>query len=166
MKTRALLLSITVFLAACATNGELRTVNDPFKGTVRGFALYLDPGHYTAVDMAQVKGELTLGVLVVQRGVADYAAKPGDKAQFRVGDKLMTLHNIDEAKPVANATRYQMFTQWVVHFKLTPAEAAAFAAAPLTDVLVSIGDLSFQMRLDEAQAAKFRENMVVLTAAR
>ena len=166
MKTRALLCTLSLFLAACATNGELRTVNDPFKGTVRGFALYLDPGHYTAVDMSQVKGELTMGVLVVQRGVAHYTAQPGDKAQFRVGDKLMTLRNVDEARPVANATPYQMFTQWLVHFKLTPEQAAAFAAAPLTDVLVSIGDLSFQMRLDEAQATKFRENMVVLTAAR
>jgi hypothetical protein len=163
MNARTLLLSASLLLAACAAEGEIRTANDPFKGPVRGFALYLDPGHYTAVDLIQSREGLTLGVLVVQRGVSDAVGKPGEKAQCRVGNQVLTLTHEEQANPVANVGAQGAFTQWQVHFKLTPAEADILAAAPLTDVQVTIAEQSFPLHLDAAQSARFHQNIVVMT---
>ena len=77
-------------LAGCATNGEIATTHDPFKGDQCGFALYLDSGRYTADGMSEAAG---------------------DRGQFLVGGEKLELVSVNAAKPVANATDVDVFTQ-------------------------------------------------------
>lgn len=158
----ALFFSLPV-LAGCGRNGEIRVVNDPFTGPQRGFALYLDMGHYTAIGVSEVKGEYTLEALVVQRGVADLIGQAGDLGEFIVGGEKLEFHSATESMPVANATRYQAFTQWKVLFKLTRDEAAQFAKGPLTAFKVAVGKQHFQVGLEPADAAKFQQNLAIMT---
>lgn len=158
--------AVVALLGGCSgSNGQIVTTTDPFKGPQRGFALYLDSGHYTAVDMIEEKGELTMGVLVVQRGVSELRGKAGDKGSFKLGEQTMTLDSISDVKPVANAGPDGIFTQWLPHFKLTREQAAAFAAAPLTAVQVAIGGETYSLRLAPSQSEKLRSNMAVMTNA-
>jgi hypothetical protein len=62
---------VALLLGCGAGNGEIRVTNDPFTGPQRGFALYLDMGHFTAVGVAEAQGKFALEVLVFQRGLAD-----------------------------------------------------------------------------------------------
>lgn len=156
-------LCVTLILGCGAGNGEIRIVNDPFAGPQRGFALYLDPGHFAAVGMSEGQGKFALEVLVVQRGVSDHVGKVGDKGEFKVGDEILTFETAVEARPVSNATRYEIFTQWRLLFKLTPEQAVRFAKAPFTAVKVHVGDQWFQLPLNQDQAKKFQGNLVIMT---
>jgi hypothetical protein len=158
--------AVVAVLGGCSSNGQIVTRTDPFKGAQRGFALYLDSGRYTAVDMLQDKsGELTMGVLVVQRGVSELRGSAGDKGSFKVGDQTLTVDSTSDVKPVANASMAGVFTQWLPHFKITREQAAAFAAAPLTAVQVAIGAETYSLQLTPSQSEKFRSNMAIMTNA-
>jgi hypothetical protein len=160
---RAVLVAVVGSLGACASMGEIHTVQDPFLGPQTGFVIYLDLGGYTAVGVSEAQGKFTLEVLVVQRGVSDLLGHPGDKGQFIVGGKLLTFDNAIEVKPVSNATRYEAFTQWKPVFNLTREEAAQFAAGPLTAVKVWVGDQWFQLELGKLESEKFQSNLAIMT---
>ncbi len=146
----------------CAANGAIKTVQDPFNGPQRAFARYLDDGHFTAVGMSEGGGKFSIQVLTVMRGQARTLGAIGDKSLFKVGDETVTLAASNDAKPVANATQYEIFTQWMVLFAPTREEFLKFAHAPLTAVKLTVGDATFQLPLSSADSELIMKNAAIL----
>jgi hypothetical protein len=159
---RSLAVVAVLLTTGCAANGAIITANDPFLGPTRSFARYLDSGHYTAVGMTEAKGKQTVQVLVVERGQAHDVGKPGDVGEFKLGEQTLTLHAKDEAKPVTNATPYEIFTQWIVNFELTPEQLAEFTKEPLVATKVNIGDRFYQLALGPDDTKVVKANAVAL----
>lgn len=162
MLNRILLLISLIFVVACAGNGQIKTVQDPFNGPQRAFARYLDAGHYTAVGMGEGQGKFSLQVLVVQKGDARNIGKVGDPGLFKLGEETLTLAATTEAKPVANVTQRTIFTQWMVMFAPTKEEMLKFAHAPLTAVKVTIGDAAFELMLEKDDSELIMKNAAIL----
>jgi hypothetical protein len=161
---RLLLLCATFSLGACASNGKIGTIHDPFTGDRRGFVLYLDPGHFTGVSMSESKDKYALEVLVVQRGDARFKGRAGDKGQFIVGGEMLEFATETDTSPVVNVKSVSgVFTQWKPTFNLTREQAARFAAAPLTAIKVWVGEQTFQLELDPSSAQKFQINLRTMT---
>lgn len=163
---RKTVLSLVLLVTGCAANGALVEGRDPFKGPVRGFARYLDAGHYTSVGMTQSAGKNSLQVMVVQNGQVNFVGHAGDKGEFKLGDNTITLAATGESQPVTNATRYQVFTQWIVSYELTPAQLLEFSRAPLAAVKVSLGDQFYQLALSDDDAALIRQNAASLASTK
>ena len=151
-------------VAGCAANGKITVRKDPFAGEQRGFTLYLDPGHYSAVSLNEASGKIALDVLVVQRGISELRGHPGDKGEFKIGDEIVALESATEVKPVSNVRGYQVFTQWIVRYMLTAEQAAHFAKGPLVAVKVAISETTLQIALAASHAKKFQANVAEMTA--
>ena len=163
---RGLVAFVFIFVAGCAANGAIITAQDPFAGPTRTFARYLDRGHYTAIGMIDAKGKQTLQVLVVERGQAHQVGRAGDVGEFKLGPSILALHAVGECKPVTNATPYEIFTQWLVSFDLSPEQLLQFAKEPLSAVKVSIGDSSYQLQLSADDTQVVRQNAFALTLSK
>jgi hypothetical protein len=151
-------------VSGCGTMENVQVVNDPFLGPTRGFIMYLDFGGYTGVSVKEAQGKYTLQVMVVQHGVADARAAVGDKTEFLVGGKVITLENAVEAQPVANARQGGAFTQWQLTFNMDAEGARRFAAGPLTAIKAHVGGMEFQMALPATKAVKFQQNLALMTS--
>ena len=114
--------------------------------------------------MKEAKGNYTLQVMVVQHGVTDAVAAVGDKTDFLVGGKVITLENAVAAAPVANANRATAFTQWQLTFKMDQQQARQFAQGPLSAVKARVGAMEFQVALSPAKAVKFQQNLELMTS--
>lgn len=166
-----LTLCMALSLCACSSsNGSIRVFKDPFVGERRGFILYLDGGYYTGVGVNEAQGRYTMVVLVVQRGQSRSVAHVGDKAQFLVGDEILTLENSAEATPVTNHTAYDITTQsynittqWKLMFNMDRKQASRFAVAPLKAIKVIVGNQEHQLALDPDQASKVQNNLAEMT---
>ncbi len=159
-----LVCSMIVAAGGCSSNGQIKTTTDPFGAEQRGFSLYLDPGHYSALSLNEASGKIALDVLVVQRGVSDLKGHPGDKGEFKVGDEIVTFASAADVTPVSNATGYAVFTQWLVRYIITKEEAARFAKAPLVAFKVAVGAQTFQTAVQSAHAKRFQSNVALMTA--
>jgi hypothetical protein len=152
-------------LTGCLGGMEnVQVVNDPFLGPTRGFIMYLDFAGYTGISAKESKGQTTLQVMVVQKGVTKESAAVGDKTEFLIGDKIVTLENAVEAPPVANANQSTAFTQWQLTFKLDAQQARRFTEGPLNAVKAHVGGLEFQLALPPKKALKFQQNLMVMTS--
>ncbi len=158
--------ALVLLMTGCAANGAILDFSDPFKGPVRGFARYLDVGHYTSVGMTQGAGKTSVEVLVVQNGQVNFVGHAGDEGEFKLGDKTLILAAAGESQPVTNATQYQVFTQWIVSYELTAEQLLAFSQAQLAAVKVSLGGQFYQLALSEDDATLIRQNAASLASTK
>jgi len=165
MKIRLIYFAIaTLGLHSACVSGKIQTIQDPFEGEKKSFGMYLDTDGYTAILVQTAKNKYTIEVLVVQKGHASEPAIPGrDKAEFLIGNQIVTLKNQITAPPVSNATKYEIFTQWKLSFNLDRKLAAKFGTAPLSAIRVTIGGLEFRLPVSATDGEKIRSNMVELT---
>lgn len=152
------LLMLMITGAACVPNGAIITRDDPFQGATRSFARYLDIGHYTAVGMIDTPEGAAVQVLVVLNGQSNEIVSPGDVGEFKLGSRTIKLRASKESRPVTNATRYSVFSQWLVNFQPTPDELREFARKDLRAVKVNVGGLTLQLALSPEDIEVIRKN--------
>ena len=161
-----LLLACAPILPGCASE-EVQTVNDPFVGPMRSFAIGLPGGGYMdmqGISVREAQGRFTLTVTVMQGGDSLAVAHVGDPGEFKVGDQILAFANAAEARPNARPFGNGVVTQWQLMYSLDAAQAKQMAAGPLIAFKVQVGGEVHQVSLSSGKAEKFRSNMALLTS--
>jgi hypothetical protein len=162
----SLLMAFCLVLLGCASE-DVEVVNDPFVGPTRSFVIELPGGGYQglqALAVREAQGRYSLQVTVMEYGDSLAVARVGDRGEFLVGDTVYALENAAEARPVARPFGNGVITQWRLTFWLDAAQAAQMAAAPLDAFKVQVGNEVHQVKLASWKAAKFRNNMALMTS--
>jgi hypothetical protein len=164
VRSRFLGLSATFGLLSCvAHDGTIEVKKDPFLGDTRTFSLSLDGGNWNAIDVTEAKGEYTFAVRVAHAGASNNVGHPGDKGEFAVGGEILAFENTAEVKPAAIDAGTYFITFWKPIFKLNTQQASRFAGGPLKAVKIMVGSEPIQVELNAERAAKFQQNMAMLT---
>jgi len=161
--TIALTLALLMFVdVACVSSARVKAFEDPVDGTVHGFVMYLDQGHYTAIASKLARGRYTLEVMVVMRGNVDVTMPPGTPVLFKVGDELMEFPSNAPSVPVTNTNTTAfgptIFTQW--KFKVTPTveDMLRLGEAPLRAVRVTVANEELTLVPTPGQGRALAEN--------
>jgi hypothetical protein len=163
---RLIALPIALFVGSCvAHEGAIEVKKDPFLGDTRTFSLSLDGGNWNAIDVTEAKGAYTFEVRVGRSGASHNVGHPGDKGEFAVGSEILAFENTAEVSPAIIDAGSSFITFWKLVFKLDQPQASRFAGGPLKAVKVMVGSEPIQVELNAERAAKFQQNMAMLTGA-
>lgn len=143
--------------------GLVKSADDPFAGPMRGFAVYLDRGNYTAIGAtsATKKEGAKLTVMTVVSGASLEVAHKGDIGEFALGGgKVESLVLRTDVRPVASANVYAgVFTQWQLEYDLPEDKAAVFAKGPLQAWQGSVGAHKFQIKLSDDKRERIQNSL-------
>ena len=160
--TALLLLSVLALATACGGGAAVRSYNDPFEGPTRGYVLYLDRGHLTAIAGREIAGRHELELLFVDRGQHEAVVPAGTLVELMVGGRNLQFVTSNDATPVSNVFGYTVITQWKLVVQLDDEQAAHLARAPLSAIRATIGGQPYVLQLSEGQAQIVQRNTLTL----